>query len=69
MTKYSIVTESAADLSRAMIEKYDIRIAQLRVEFGGEDYYDDLVSMEELTGYYDRTGNVPTTSGERPDSM
>jgi len=49
-----------------MIEKYDIRVAQLRVEFGGEDYYDNLVSMEELTGYYDRTGNVPTTSGVAP---
>jgi len=67
MKKYIIVTESGADLSREMIEKHDIRVAQMHVEIDGIDHLDESVSMEELTGYYKRTGKVPKTSGVNPD--
>jgi DegV family protein with EDD domain len=64
--KYIIVVESGADLSREMIQKHDIRVAQMSVEIDGRDYPDESVSMEELTGYYDRTGKVPKTAGVNP---
>ena len=66
MKKYVIVTESGADLSREMIEKHDIRVAQMHVEFDGRDHLDNSVSMERLTAYYERTGKVPKTSGVNP---
>jgi len=67
MKKYIIVTESGADLSSEMIEKHDIRVAQMHVEIDGEDHLDNTVSMEDLTGYYLRTGKVPKTSGVNPN--
>jgi len=67
MKKYYIVVESGADLSREMIEKHDIRVAQMHVEFEGKDYLDDSVSIGELTGYYERTGKVPKTAGVSPN--
>ena len=66
MNKYIIVAESGADLSQETIETYDIRVAQMHVEIDGRDYLDNDVSIDELTGFYDRTGNVPKTSGVNP---
>jgi len=67
MKKYIIVAESGADLSREMIEKHDIRVAQMHVEIDGRDYLDEAVSMQELTAYYEKTGKVPKTSGVNPN--
>jgi DegV family protein with EDD domain len=38
----------------------------MRVEIDGHDYFDSSVSMEQLTGYYERTGKVPKTAGVNP---
>ena len=66
MKKYFIVAESGADLSQEMIEKHDIRVAQMHVEFDGKDHLDSLVSIDELTNYYEKTGRVPKTAGVNP---
>ncbi|MCL1913276.1 MAG: DegV family protein [Eubacteriaceae bacterium] len=67
MVKYIIVAESGADLSPEMIEKYDIRVAQMHVEIDGENYFDNYLPMDKLLGYYERTGKVPKTAGVNPN--
>ena len=67
MKKYIVVVESGADLSKEMIEKYDIRVAQMHVEMDEQDHLDCDVTMEQLTGYFDRTGKVPKTAGVNPN--
>lgn len=66
MKKYVIVAESGADLSQEMIDSNGIRIAQMHVEIENKDYLDNTISMDELCGYYDRTGKVPKTAGVNP---
>lgn len=66
MNKYVIVAESGADLPGDMIERYNIHIATMHVEIGGEDYPDVSISIKEICDYYDKTGKVPKTAAANP---
>lgn len=67
MTKYTIVTESGSDLSNDIVEQHNIQVLPMHVLIGDKDYPDGAISIEELCGYYDETGKVPTTSAVNPD--
>lgn len=66
MRKYIIIAESGADISRDMIEKYNIRELPMRVALGNDDYPDGAVSIDEICGYFDKTGEVPKTASVSP---
>ena len=45
MSKIAIVTDSTADISRELIEKNNIRVVPLYVNFEDASYVDDGVSI------------------------
>ncbi len=60
---YKIITDSAADIKREYLEKYDIEVLPLSVIFGEEEYLDNVsITNKE---FFDRLVNgdvYPTTS-------
>jgi len=62
-----IVTDSTCDLPREFVEKYDIKVVPLSVNFGDDSYLDGIeISNKE---FYDRLRNsdkLPTTSQVSP---
>lgn len=61
--KIAISTESTADLSKELIEKYDINMIPYHVILGDEEYQDDgSLSSEDLFAYVEKTGILPKTS-------
>jgi DegV family protein with EDD domain len=69
MNKYVIVAESGADLTREMIDRHHIHVAQMHVALGDKDYPDDRITVKELSEYYDKTGKLPTTSAASPNDF
>lgn len=67
MRKYTIVTESGSDLSDEIVKKHHIQMLPMHVLLGDKGYPDGAISIEELCGYYEKTGKVPTTSAVNPD--
>lgn len=66
MKKFYIVVESGADLDEEMIKRYDIRVGAMHVALGHTDYLDGTLSLEELCGFYDKSGKLPQTSAVSP---
>jgi DegV family protein with EDD domain len=66
MRKYTIVTESGADLSRELIEQYHIDVLPMHLAINNKDYLDGEVSVEELVDSYHRTKETPKTSAVNP---
>jgi DegV family protein with EDD domain len=62
-----IVTDSTCDLPKELVEKYDIKVVPLSVNFGDDSYLDGIeISNKE---FYDRLRNsdkLPTTSQVSP---
>lgn len=70
MRKYIITTESGSDLSQKMIDRYNIRIVPMHVTMGDQSYQDGSFDVEEVFDFYDKTGELPKTSGSTPqDNM
>lgn len=65
---YKIITDSACDLPRAMLDQLDVTAVPLVVNFRGEPRKDS-VADEEVKALYDamRGGEVATTSAVNPD--
>jgi DegV family protein with EDD domain len=66
LRKYLIVAESGADLTKKMIEDNDIRVVQMHVEMDGVNHHDHDVDLDDLVGYFKRTGKIPKTAGANP---
>lgn len=68
MANYKIITDSACDLSRAMLQQLDVSTVSLVVNFRGEAR-SDSVENQEVKTLYDamRAGEVATTSAVNPD--
>lgn len=63
MKKVIISTDSPADISRELIEKYDIKVIPLHVILNGEDRLDGVnVTPEEIIENYKATKSLPSTS-------
>lgn len=62
-----IVTDSAADLPKEMIEKYDITIVPLTVSIEGKEYAEGVdISPEEFYEKMSATAELPKTSQPTP---
>ena len=62
-----IVTDSASDLSKELIEQYDIEVIPIPVQIAGKNYKDgDDISNEEFYQKLKTADEMPTTSQITP---
>ena len=68
MSTYKIVTDSACDLPKAMLQELDVTTVALTVNFRGETKADSVADAE-VKELYDamRAGEVATTAAVNPD--
>lgn len=68
MSTYKIITDSACDLSKSMLQELDVAAVSLTVNFRGETR-SDSVADREVKELYDamRAGEVATTAAVNPD--
>ena len=58
-----IVSDSTCDLSRELIERYDIQIIPLVVHLGDKQYRDGVdIDPDTIYDYYEKTGLLPKTA-------
>ncbi len=70
MKPIKIISDSTSDLSKELIEKYDIAILPLQVNLGDESRLDGIdVQPDEIYAWADKNGKTPTTSAPSPDGV
>ncbi len=60
--KIAITSDSCIDLSKELLEKYDITVLPLNVLLGDDEYQDGEISTEEIYKFVEETGKLPKTS-------
>ncbi|MFO8068579.1 MAG: DegV family protein [Alkalibacterium sp.] len=66
MKNYIITTESGSDLSKEIIDRYNIQVIPMHVTMGDQTYPDGSFDVQKAFDYYEKTGNLPKTSGTSP---
>src|SRR5690554_3220279 len=66
MKKYIITTESGSDLSKEIIDRYNIQIIPMHVIMDEQTYPDGSFEVQKVFDYYEKTGTLPKTSGSTP---
>ena len=66
MKKYIITTESGSDLSREIIDRYNIQVIPMHVNMGDKTYEDGSFDVQKVFDFYEETGTLPKTSGSTP---
>ena len=67
MEKIKIITDSTCDLNKQIIEKYDLDIIPLIVNFGEDSYLDGVdIDIREFLKRIKESAIFPTTSGVNP---
>jgi len=61
-----LVAETGSDIPPSLARKLGVALVPMHVNMGSETRDDGTFPAEEVCGYYDRTGKVPTTSGCTP---
>lgn len=61
MQKIALITDSACDLSKEIIEKFNIHIAPFRIIYTDNEY-EDLITIQPKEVYERMPGQIPTTS-------
>ncbi|WP_315120979.1 DegV family protein [uncultured Clostridium sp.] len=70
MEKIKIITDSTSDLPKSIIDKYDIEVLPLYVNFGEETYIDGVdINLHELLKRMDNSDIFPTTSQFNPQKF
>ena len=63
MKKVSIITDSTSDLSKELLEQYDITVFPLHIHLGEKEYADGIdITPEEIYRWSDENGETPKTS-------
>ena len=60
--KIAISTESTSDVTKEMLEKYDVHILPYEILLGDKTFYDGELTTQEMFDYVDKTGTLPKTS-------
>ncbi len=60
--KIAITSDSVIDLTKELIEKYDIKIKPFNFLLGDEEYKDGDITTAEIFEYVSKTGVLPKTS-------
>lgn len=66
MGKYIITTESGSDLSKEIIDRYNIQIIPMHVTMDDQTYQDGSFEVQKVFDFYEKTGALPKTSGSTP---
>lgn len=66
MTKYRIVVETGCDIPQDIQNKYNIATVPMHVMLGSSSYDDGTIPVDEMFSYYEKTGELPKTSGSSP---
>ncbi len=66
MKKYIITTESGSDLSKELIDRYNIYVIPMHVTMGDQTYPDGSFEVQKVFDFYEETGTLPKTSGSTP---
>ncbi len=70
MSKIIIASDSTCDLSQELIDKYDIKIIPLFVNFGNESFKDRVeMNVDKMYEHVKETGVYPKTSACTPDDF
>lgn len=63
MKKVSILTDSTSDLSKELLEKYDISVFPLHIHLGEKEFSDGIdITLEEIYRWSEETKETPKTS-------
>lgn len=69
MKKIVILAETGSDIPKDLAEKYGIYIVPMHVTFGDVVKDDGTFPPEEVCYYYEKTGQLPKTSGCNPEDF
>ena len=62
MTRIKVITDSACDLSSALVKKYGITIVPLEIHFDNETFLDRSIKNSEFYKKMSLSDNLPKTS-------
>lgn len=62
MKQVSIITDSTSDLSKELLEKYEIGVFPLHIHLGEKEYSDGMIIPEEIYEWSEKTKETPKTS-------
>lgn len=62
MKQVSIITDSTSDLSKELLEKYEIGVFPLHIHLGEKEYSDGMITPEEIYEWSEKTKETPKTS-------
>lgn len=69
MSKVILVAETGADIPSEIAAQYHLHIVPMHVSFGDKTQDDGAFPSEEVCAYYNRTGELPKTSGCTPEDF
>ena len=69
MGEYVIVAETGSDILQESVDRYGIYLVPMHVTMGGKDYDDRTFPAQQIFDYYERTRDLPHTSGSNPDDF
>lgn len=69
MSKIVIIAETGSDITKEVAKENGITLVPMHVSFGNETKDDGSFSSEEIYEYYERTGELPRTSGCVPEDF
>ncbi len=69
MKKIAITLDSASDLSKELIEKYDFKIISFGVTMGDRFFYDGDVDPMEIFSYADKNKTLPKTNAVNEEAF
>mgnify|MGYP004531437381 FL=1 len=69
MKKIAISLDSASDLSKELIEKYDFKIIPFGVNLGDKFFYDGEITPEEIFEYADNNKTLPKTNAVNEEAF
>lgn len=69
MNKFLLLAETGADIPSELKERYQIQTVPMHVTFGDTTRDDGEFPVEEVFEYYEKTGELPKTSGCTPNDF
>lgn len=66
MKKIALVTDSTADLTKELKEKYDIHTVSLNIKFDDQEYSDEELTSDQFYRRLKKAKKLPTTSQPSP---
>ena len=69
MKKIAVSIDSACDLSKELIEKYDFAIVPFGVTMGDRFFYDGEVPVQEIFDYADNNKTLPKTNAVNEEAF